>query len=191
MKTEPKTVKEKHLSMFREVYPIEEPYVFAAVVKDPITQKIRYQVIEPTLREKEEEQLREIKSLLVEEIDVSLGDLETKEKARQYLKNEVQEIIKNYRMKVAEEAVDKLMYYITRDFIGYGKIDPLMKDHMIEDVSADGVNIPLYVWHREYESIPTNIIFEETNELNSFIVRMAYLAKKHISVVSRIEHQFL
>jgi flagellar protein FlaI len=184
MKAEPETVKKRKLSMFREIYPIEEPYVFAAVVRDPITQKIRYQVIEPTLREKEKEQLREIKNLLVEEIDVSLKDLETKKKAREYLKNKVQEIIKNYRMKVAEEAVDKLMYYITRDFIGYGKIDPFMKDHMIEDVSADGVNIPIYVWHREYESIPTNIIFKETNELNSFIVRLAYLAKKHISVAT-------
>ena len=184
MKAEPKTVKKRKLSMFREVYPIEEPYVFAAVVRDPITQKIRYQVIEPTLREREKEQLREIKNLLVEEIDVSLDDLETKKKAREYLKNKVQEIIKNYRMEVAEEAVDKLMYYITRDFIGYGKIDPFMKDHMIEDVSADGVNIPIYVWHREYESIPTNIIFEEANELNSFIIRLAYLAKKHISVAT-------
>jgi len=184
MKAEPETVKKRKLSMFREVYPIEEPYVFAAVVRDPITQKIRYQVIEPTLREREKEQLREIKNLLVEEIDVSLDDLETKKKARKYLKNKVQEIIKNYRMEVAEEAVDKLMYYITRDFIGYGKIDPFMKDHMIEDVSADGVNIPIYVWHREYESIPTNIIFEEADELNSFIVRLAYLAKKHISVAT-------
>ena len=186
MKAEPETVKKRKLSMFREVYPIEEPYVFAAVVRDPITQKIRYQVIEPTLREREKEQLREIKNLLVEEIDVSLEDLETKKKAREYLKNKVQEIIKNYRMKVAEEAVDKLMYYITRDFIGYGKIDPFMKDHMIEDVSADGVNIPIYVWHREYESIPTNIIFEEADELNSFIVRLAYLAKKHISIATPI-----
>ena len=184
MKAEPETVKKRKLSMFREVYPIEEPYVFAAVVRDPITQKIRYQVIEPTLRESEKEQLREIKNLLVEEIDVSLEDLETKKKAREYLKNKVQEIIKNYRMEVAEEAVDKLMYYITRDFIGYGKIDPFMKDHMIEDVSADGVNIPIYVWHREYESIPTNIIFEEADELNSFIIRLAYLAKKHISVAT-------
>lgn len=186
MKAEPETVKKRKLSMFREVYPIEEPYVFAAVVRDPITQKIRYQVIEPTLREREKEQLREIKNLLVEEIDVSLEDLETKKKAREYLKNKVQEIIKNYRMEVAEEAVDKLMYYITRDFIGYGKIDPFMKDHMIEDVSADGVNIPIYVWHREYESIPTNIIFEEADELNSFIIRLAYLAKKHISIATPI-----
>ncbi|MCW4055426.1 MAG: type II/IV secretion system ATPase subunit, partial [Candidatus Bathyarchaeota archaeon] len=163
-----------------------EPYVFAAVVRDPITQKIRYQVIEPTLREREKEQLREIKNLLVEEINVGFEDLETKEKAKEYLKNKVREIIQDYRMKVAEEAVDKLMYYIVRDFIGYGKIDPFMKDHMIEDISADGVNIPIYVWHREYESLPTNVVFEEADELNSFVVRLAYLARKHISVARPI-----
>ncbi|UCE16646.1 MAG: type II/IV secretion system ATPase subunit [Candidatus Bathyarchaeota archaeon] len=186
MKTESKTVNKKKMSMFREVYPIDEPYVYAAVVRDPATQKIRYEVIEPTLREREKNQLREIKNILVEEINISLKDLETKEKAKEYLKNKVREVIQNYRMKVTEEAVDKLMYYIVRDFIGYGKIDPLMKDHMIEDVSADGVNIPLYVWHREYESIPTNIVFEQEDELNSFVIRLAYLARKHISIARPI-----
>jgi len=74
------------------------------------------------------------------------------------------------------------MYYLVRDFLGYGKIDPLMKDHLIEDISADGVNIPLYVWHREHESLPTNIIFSDVDELNSFVVRLAYLAGKNISL---------
>ncbi len=186
MKTEPMAVDKKKLSMFREVYPIEEPHVYAAVVRDPATQKMRYEVIEPTLLEMERKQLQEIKNILVEEINVSLKELETKEKAKEYLKNKVLEIIRDYRMKIAEEAVDKLMYYIIRDFIGYGKIDPLMKDHMIEDVSADGVNIPIYVWHREYESLPTNIIFEDAEELNSFIVRLAYFARKHISIAKPI-----
>ena len=35
---------------FQEVYPIQEPYVYAAIVKDPETQKIMYQIIEPTSR---------------------------------------------------------------------------------------------------------------------------------------------
>jgi len=82
--------------------------------------------------------------------------------------------------------VDKLMYYIIRDFLGYGKIDPLMKDPLIEDISADGVNIPIYVWHRDYESLPTNIIFKNSEELNSFIVRLAYLSKKNISLAMPI-----
>jgi flagellar protein FlaI len=61
-----------------------------------------------------------------------------------------------------------------------------MKDHFIEDISADGVNIPIYVWHRVYESLPTNVIFKDEVELNSFIIRMAYLAGKNISIASPI-----
>jgi flagellar protein FlaI len=176
----------KKPAVFREVYHIQEPYVYAAIVKDPETQKIMYEIIEPTLQEDEEERLKEIKTFLMEEVDVNLKEIETKEKAENYLKEKIKEIIKRYRIRTPSEAVDKLVYYVIRDFIGYGKIDALMKDHLIEDISADGVNIPIYVWHRMYESLPTNIIFEDETELNSFIIRLAYLAEKNISIASPI-----
>jgi flagellar protein FlaI len=176
----------KKPTAFREAYPIQEPYVYAAIIIDPETQKIRYEVIEPTLQNEEEEQLRDLKTFLMEEVDVNLKEIETREKAENYLKEQAKRIIKRYRINVASEAVDKLVYYVIRDFIGYGKIDPLMKDHLIEDISADGVNIPLYVWHRAYESLPTNIIFKDEAELDSFIIRMAYLSGKNISIASPI-----
>jgi flagellar protein FlaI len=178
--------KERRPAVFKEVYPIQEPYVYAAIVKDPETQKIRYEVIEPTLTKEEEERLKEVKAILMEEIDVNLKEIETKEKAEKYLREKAKHVIKKYHIKIPPESIDKLLYYLTRDFIGYGKIDPLMKDHMIEDISADGVNIPIYVWHRTYESLPTNIIFGDESELNSFIVRLAYLAGKNISIASPI-----
>ncbi len=171
-------------AVFREVYPIQEPYVYAAIITDPETQKIRYKVIEPTLLEEEAEMLKEIKGILMEEIDVNLKEIDTREKAEEYLKHKIHEIISGHRLKIAKEAVDKLIYYVARDFVYYGKIDPLMKDKMIEDISADGVNIPVYVWHREYESLPTNIIFEDEFELNSFIIRLAYISGKNISIAS-------
>ena len=174
----------KKPAIFREAYPIQEPYVYAAIVKDPETQKIMYEVVEPTLQKDEEERLKEIKTFLMEEVDVNLKEIETREKAENYLKEKTKEIIKKCRIKVPPKAVDKLIYYIIRDFIGYGKIDPLMKDHLIEDISADGVNIPIYVWHRIYESLPTNIIFDDEAELNSFIIRLAYLSGKNISIAS-------
>lgn len=182
MKTKSKSIPERKTSVFREVYPIHEPYVYAAVVTEPNTQRIKYELIEPTLLKEEKNQLKEIKAILVEEIDVNLKEIGTRNKAEEYLKTKIREIIKDYRLKIAEEAVDKLMYYIIRDFLGYGKIDPLMKDPLIEDISADGVNIPIYVWHRDYESLPTNILFKNSEELNSFIVRLAYLARKNISL---------
>jgi len=181
---EPKTraIWEKKPSVFREVYSINEPYAYAAIVREPDTQKIRYEIIEPTLFRRELDQLEEIKTLLMDEIDVSLKEIETRERAEEYLESKVREVIRDYRLKVAEESVDKLIYYITRDFVGYGKIDPLMRDHLIEDISADGVNIPVYIWHREHESLPTNIIYNDVEELNSFIIRLAYLARKNISI---------
>jgi len=177
-------VAEKRSSVFREVYPIAEPNVYAAVVRDPVSQKIQYEVIEPTLRKDEGRYLEEIKTLLMEELDVNVKDLETKENATEYLKRRVARVIKDYKLKIPSEAVEKLMYYIARDYLGYGKIDPLMHDHMIEDISADGVNVPIYVWHREFESLPTNIVYRSPEELNSFIVRLAFLAGKQISIAS-------
>ena len=173
--------KREKTAIFREVYPIKEPYVYAAIVKDPETQKILYEVIEPTLQKGEEELLKEIKALLMEEVDVSAKDIGNKEKAEDYLKKKVLEILKKYRIKVPSESVDKLMYYVVRDFVGYGKIDPLMRDHFIEDISTDGINIPIYVWHRVYESLPTNIIFKDEEELNSFIIRLAYFCLLYTS----------
>jgi flagellar protein FlaI len=172
----------KKPTVFQEVYPLQEPYVYAAIVKEKETQKIRYEVIEPTLQKDEEKYLLEIKSFLMDELDVNLKEIENKEKAENYLKQKIKELVKKYRLKIPAGAVDKLTYYVIRDFIGYGKIDPLMKDHLIEDISADGVNIPIYVWHRLYESLPTNIIFADPAELDSFIIRLAYLAGKNISI---------
>jgi flagellar protein FlaI len=176
----------KKPALFREVYPIEEPYVYAAIVKEPKTQKIKYEIIEPTLKKDERKRLNEVKEFLIEEVDVSPKEIETEEKAEDYLKHKMKETIKKYHIEVSSQSIDKLIYYVIRDFIGYGRIDPLMKDHLIEDISADGVNIPIYVWHRVYESLPTNIVFEEEEELDSFIIRLAYLAGKNISIASPI-----
>ena len=173
-------------AVFQEVYALQEPYVYAAIVKEKDTQKIRYQVIEPTLQQDEEKHLHEIKNLLMEELDVNLKEIENKEKAENYLKQKIKELVKKYRIKIPAEAVDKLTYYIIRDFTGYGKIDSLMKDPLIEDISADGVNIPLYVWHRLYESLPTNILFTDAAELDSFVIHLAYLAGKNISIAAPI-----
>jgi flagellar protein FlaI len=182
------TLKEeaKRPTAFREAYPIQEPYVYAAIIKDPDTQKTRYEVIEPTLQKEEEQQLREVKAFLIEEVDVNLREIETKEKAENYLREQTKKTIGRHRIRVPSAAIDKLTYYVIRDFIGYGKIDPLMKDHLIEDISADGVNIPVYVWHRMYESLPTNVIFKDQAELDSFTIRMAYLSGKNISIASPI-----
>jgi flagellar protein FlaI len=80
----------------------------------------------------------------------------------------------------------KYLYYLSRDFIKLGKIEPLMRDKLIEDISCDGADIPIYVWYRDYESIPTNIVFKGNEELDTFVSKLAYMAGKHVSLADPI-----
>jgi flagellar protein FlaI len=171
-------------SSFKEVYPLQEPYSYAALSRDPQTGGLKYLVIEPTLRDSDRHLLRKIKDVLVEELQADSKSFGGRERAEQYLRDQVQKVVKDYKITIEPETFDKLMYYISRDYVHFGKIEPLMRDHMIEDISADGVGIPVYVWHREYESIPTNIVFRDSLELDSFVTKMAYVSGRHISIAT-------
>ncbi len=57
-----------------------------------------------------------------------------------------------------------------------------MKDPILEDISCIGPGIPIYVYHRKYGSLQTNVMFKTNEELNRFIVRLAQLVGKHVSV---------
>ena len=53
------------------------------------------------------------------------------------------QIVKSYRLKINKKSRSKIFYYLKRDLIGYGRMDVLMSDANVEDVSLDGTNIPI------------------------------------------------
>src|SRR3989449_209566 len=100
--------------------------------------------------------------------ETSLGKITTIPKIVQRNMNEIeiQPILKNFS-------------YVR---ILYGPIDVVMTDVQVEDVSCDGVRVPLYIYHRKYGSIPSNLKFDNAEELDSFVVWLAQRSGKHISV---------
>ena len=79
------------------------------------------------------------------------------------------------------EQWDSVFYYVVRDLTGYGPLQTVMEDPWIEDISCNGLDMPVYIWHRKFESIPTNIIFRSNQALNDFLVKLAHKSGKHIS----------
>ncbi len=86
----------------------------------------------------------------------------------------------------SNESKDKIFYHIFRDFLGYGRIDILMHEDGIEDISCDGPDTPIFIHHRKYEAIDTNIFFESEEELNNFVVRLCQISGQQISIYSPI-----
>jgi len=61
-----------------------------------------------------------------------------------------------------------------------------MHDPSIEEISCDGMGIPLFIYHKDYESIPSNIIFPTHEELDNFARKIAYISGMHVSVAQPI-----
>ena len=180
--TEEKVVEAPQIQgTFKEHYPLLFPYCYAAIVEDA-KKDLNYALLEPTLTPIDEAWVKEIKEILWDELFVKTKEFPTKSEAEEFLKKKVEETTKKYKIEIDADTLGKYQYYITRDFLNFAKIDGIMRDENIEDVSCDGIDIPVFVWHRKYESIPTNIVFKTPEELDNFVFKISYLCGRHISI---------
>ncbi len=161
-------------------YPVLPPHAFARIVRDLRTLNILYQVIEPPLTKKEQEQFDEILDIFVRSLTADIKEIDADPVA--YLRAAMDQIIKSYSMRVSKKSRSKIFYYIKRDLIGYGRMDVLMNDPNVEDISLDGVAIPIFAYHRKFESVETTIAWPDDAELESYVIKLAQRCGKHISI---------
>src|SRR5437899_1885005 len=168
-----------------EVTPIREPISYSRVVYDHDRSEYIYEVWEPQLNAEEKEFLDMIKDSLNRTLEYEWDKMAEKDK-KEYLQEAVDSFIKSRGLRLAPASKDKIVYYIIRDFVGYGPVDVLMSDLRIEDVSCDGTGIPLFIFHQKFESIKTSVIFDDEDALNSFAVMLGQRCGKQISVANPI-----
>lgn len=164
----------------KDIYAVNPPYAYIMIYVDE-KGVLRYDILEPYLVAKERKLLEEIKELILEEAKIPIVALKDYAKAKRVLHEIIDKIAKEYRINVKKETLNKIKYYVVRDLVGYGRIDPIYRDPYIEDIVCDGHNTPVYVYHRDYEWMPTNVIFEDSEELESFIRRLAFRAGQSIT----------
>ena len=165
-----------------ESYMLNAPYASVQITRDTVGGNVNYVVEEPKLSVTDLKSLERLKGILNEVLEYRPKELKSKQAAAEYLVKKSNEILDNYHFNLDSQTCGKLLYHVLKDNLGFGKIDALMHDPLIEDISCDGVNVPIYIWHRKFESIPTNILFETAEELDSYALRLAYLCGSHVSI---------
>ena len=161
-----------------ERYWVDEPYVFVSILKR--LGIYRYVVVEPSLSVYEKDILERTYSdlkdvLTIDETTCADSDRDI------ILVSKALSLFKRYHIPLDVSSKYRILYYLRRNFLGFGKINPLMMDSDIEDISCDGVDIPIYLYHRKYLNIETNISYTE-DKLNSFVITLCQRSGKHISV---------
>ncbi len=162
-------------------YNIIDPYVDIHVYWDAANNEIAYKVMEPELSEKEKKDLDTLEEGLTELINISFINIEKEEIVIEYLEKNLRILLDEFGIKVTKETFLKFMYYIYRDFIGMDIVEPLLRDYFIEDIECNGINSPIYIVHRKYRNLKTNIVFPDMNSLTQFVEKLAQKCGKYVS----------
>jgi flagellar protein FlaI len=164
-----------------ERYPLNEPFAHAAIAQNPVTGEHKYILDELQLDTLEKDVYDRILEILLSEIASPEAEIED---PRQFFVDEAEKIVGKYRISLGwlpDVSWSKILYHAQRNLVGFGKIDALMRDPNIEDISCDGVEKPVYIWHRRYENLETSLVFHDDQELDDSVVKLVHMAGKHVS----------
>ncbi|OIO40875.1 secretion system protein E [Candidatus Pacearchaeota archaeon CG10_big_fil_rev_8_21_14_0_10_31_9] len=167
-------------------YAVISPYSTVHIFWDKNISELRYEIEEPILAEGEKATLIRIEEAMREIINVNVVVEKTQEAILEYIDKTSKLLISELGLKVSEETYEKIFYFLYRDFVGFNEIDPLLKDYFIEDVECNGVNSPIYIVHRIYRNIKTNVVFDDVDRLASFVEKLAQRAGRYVSYASPI-----
>lgn len=154
--------------------------------KDIIPQ---YDIIKQDYTPKEKMLLSEIRENLV---DLAISTGETFQINDERLLNDIRSFLfarlseDDKNNNVSNEYLDSLSRKLLRDIIGYGEIDPLIQDDELEEIMVIGIGKPVFVYHRKYGMMKTNITFDDERELIDLIDSIARQINRRIDQESPI-----
>jgi len=142
-------------------YELEKGLVHVIIYKEPKSGLYVYRVIEPPITDKLSNAITRVREYLLNS-KLLIDDTElTNNRVREAVKS----ITEKLKLNPTDEEFETLVYYVTRDSVGYGKINPLLWDGFIEDIHINGPGKPVYVWHSRYENLRTNIVLNEGSSI--------------------------
>ena len=167
-------------------YSVISPFAFIHIYWDPKIYEVLYEVEEPRLDKTEVGYREQVLVAIRDMINYDTIIEKDVEKLLEYIDKRFKIIAFELGLNMSYESYKKIYYYLIRDFIGFNEIDPLLKDYFVEDIECNGADSSLYVVHRVFRNLKTNIIFKSMDRLQSFVEKLAQRSGKHISYASPI-----
>jgi len=167
-------------------YPLIKDFVNAHIKWNPELKQLVYILEEPELTDQDKEILNKMSSALIDLIEVGLTTIKGTSEAMTYLEEQIKKVMKTLSLNLTQEQYIRIMYYIHRNFVGLNEIESLLRDPWLEDIGCDGVNIPIYVIHRKYGSMKTNVIFKDLETLREFVVKLSERCGRYVSYAEPI-----
>jgi len=167
-------------------YTLIDPFAYVHIYWDDKKYEMIYEVEEPDLDENELALKEHIITAMRNLINFDFVIERNVDLLLEYIDKRFKLLSIELGLVISYESYKKIFYFLARDFIGYNEADPLLRDYYVEDIECNGNNVPVYIVHRIYRNIKTNIIFKDSDKLTSFIEKLAQRCGKYISYANPI-----
>ncbi|GFO97194.1 type II secretion system protein E [groundwater metagenome] len=166
------------------VYPVGDP-IFIHVYGTPKT-PVMYYSIEPELTDIEKTKYSEILNIILKKTpEEQVAD--TTEKLRQHFDQLLKKVAvvgrstkDSEKVSVTEEELKKIRYFIDRNIVGHGIIEPIIRDPYLEDINNIG-KYNIFVVHKTFGMMETNIRFSSDEELDEWMRVMSERIARPVS----------
>ncbi|WP_457753332.1 CpaF family protein [Thermococcus sp.] len=132
-----------------------------------------YELRLPELSKDEEKLLKMVRDRAVVEIQIDPESIPDIEERRRIFLKAVKNMVREMAPTLSEGRIEILTELVVQNMIGYGRLDPLVRDDNLEEIMVIGTNKPVYVWHRRFNMCKTNIVFKDDREILNIIERIA------------------
>lgn len=158
---------------------IEPGMVYSRVYQNRDTGEINLELIEPFVDNEEKEIIEKLKNYL---INLAAFNGQTTTDRKKDFERYFPVALEDMDIQLGGNSGAVIKYYVERDIVGYGRIDGLMRDPNVEDISCDSSTVPVFVFHRDHGYIMTNIKYTDDDELNRYVKSIIQDSGKHISI---------
>ena len=173
--------KPKDLTKTDVKYPLLEPFAYAHIKWSESDSKLKYAVLEPELSSQEKGILKKIEDYIEEIIDVKLSAVENRNELVSYLQKIINQAITILDIRMGQDSYSKIMYHVYRNFVVLNEMEPLLHDPYIEDIGCVGSKIDIYIVHKIFGSLETNIRFDNEEYLENLVVKLAERCGRYVS----------
>ena len=167
-------------------YCLVSPFSYAHINWKPEINEVIYEIEEPILTKEEEFYRKQILNAMKQMINVDEIIDKDEGKILDYIDKRFKLLAIELGFDISYESYRKIFYYIARDFVGFNEADAMLRDYYVEDIENNGMYTPVYLVHRVFRNVKTNLVFRNRNKLRSFVEKLAQKCGKYISYANPI-----